>query len=52
MLTEVKIAALAARGDSTSDLAGGMFLSRRTVQTCISRILTKLGAASRAEIVR
>jgi DNA-binding CsgD family transcriptional regulator len=51
-LTEVKIAALVARGDSTSDIARGMFLSRRTVQTYISRILTKLGAKSRVEIVR
>jgi DNA-binding CsgD family transcriptional regulator/tetratricopeptide (TPR) repeat protein len=50
--TEVKIAALVARGDSTSDIAGGMFLSRRTVQTYISRILTKLGAQGRVEIVR
>jgi DNA-binding CsgD family transcriptional regulator len=45
-LTEVKIAALVARGDSTSDIARGMFLSRRTVQTYISRILTKLGATN------
>ena len=51
MLTEVKIAALVARGDSTSDIARGMFLSRRTVQTYISRILTKLGATSQVEIV-
>jgi DNA-binding CsgD family transcriptional regulator len=29
-----------------------MFLSRRTVQTYISRILAKLGAKSRAEIRR
>jgi DNA-binding CsgD family transcriptional regulator len=50
--TEVKIAALIARGDSTSDIAAGMFLSRRTVQTYISRILAKLGAKSRVEIVR
>jgi DNA-binding CsgD family transcriptional regulator/tetratricopeptide (TPR) repeat protein len=50
--TEIKIAALVARGDSTSDIAKGMFLSRRTVQTYISRILTKLGAKSRVEIVR
>jgi DNA-binding CsgD family transcriptional regulator len=50
-LTEVKIAALVARGDSASDIARGMFVSRRTVQACISRILTKLGAKSRAEIV-
>jgi DNA-binding CsgD family transcriptional regulator len=29
-----------------------MFLSRRTVQTYISRILAKLGAKGRADIVR
>jgi DNA-binding CsgD family transcriptional regulator len=49
--TEVTIAALVARGDSTSDIAQSMFLSRRTVQTYISRILTKLDAKSRVEIV-
>ena len=50
--TEVKIAAMVARGDSTSDIARGMFLSRRTVQTYISRILAKLGAKGRVDIVR
>jgi DNA-binding CsgD family transcriptional regulator len=50
--TELKIAALMARGDSTSDIARGMFLSRRTVQTYISRILAKLGVKSRVDIVR
>ena len=50
--TEVKIAALVARGDSTPEIARGMFLSRRTVQTYISHILAKLGAKSRVEIVR
>jgi len=50
--TEVKIAALVTRGDSTSEIARGMFLSRRTVQTYISHILAKLGAKSRVEIVR
>jgi DNA-binding CsgD family transcriptional regulator len=49
-LAEVKIAALVAGGDSTSDIARGVFLSRRTVRTSISRILTKLGATSRVEI--
>ncbi|HEX3188739.1 MAG TPA: helix-turn-helix transcriptional regulator [Streptosporangiaceae bacterium] len=43
---------MVARGASTSDIARGMFLSRRTVQTYISRILTKLGAKGRVEIVR
>jgi DNA-binding CsgD family transcriptional regulator len=50
--TEVKIAALVARGDSTLDIARGMFLSRRTVQTYISHILVKLDAKSRVDIVR
>jgi DNA-binding CsgD family transcriptional regulator len=50
--TEVKIAALVARGDSTPDIARGLFLSRRTVQTYISHILTKLDAKSRVDIVR
>ncbi|MDQ2815250.1 MAG: LuxR C-terminal-related transcriptional regulator, partial [Actinomycetota bacterium] len=49
--TEIKIAALVSQGDSTSDIARSMFLSRRTVQTYISRILTKLDAKSRVEIV-
>jgi DNA-binding CsgD family transcriptional regulator/tetratricopeptide (TPR) repeat protein len=50
--TEVKIAALVARGDSTPDIARSMFLSRRTVQTYISHILAKLDAKSRVDIVR
>jgi len=50
--TEVKIAALVARGESTSDIARSMFLSRRTVQTYISHILVKLDAKSRVDIAR
>ena len=50
--TEVKIAAMLARGDSTSDIARSMFLSRRTVQTYISHILAKLGVKGRVDIVR
>jgi len=50
--TEVKIAALIARGDSTSEIARAMLLSRRTVQTYISHVLAKLGVKSRVEIVR
>jgi len=49
--TEVKVAALVARGDSTADIALSMFLSRRTVRTYISHILTKLDAKSRVDIV-
>jgi DNA-binding CsgD family transcriptional regulator/tetratricopeptide (TPR) repeat protein len=50
--TEVKIAALVARGDSTANIASSMFLSRRTVQTYISHMLVKLDAKSRVDIVR
>jgi DNA-binding CsgD family transcriptional regulator len=50
--TEVKIAVMVARGNSTSDIAGGMSLSRRTVQTYISHILAKLGVKGRVDIVR
>jgi DNA-binding NarL/FixJ family response regulator len=50
--TEVKIAALVARGDSTSDIARDMLLSRQTVQTYISHILAKLDAKSRVDVVR
>jgi DNA-binding CsgD family transcriptional regulator len=50
--TEIKIATLVAGGDSTSDIARSLFLSRRTVQAHISHILTKLGATRRVEIVR
>jgi len=50
--TEVKIAGLIARGESTSEIARAMLLSRRTVQTYISHVLAKLGVKSRVEIVR
>jgi DNA-binding CsgD family transcriptional regulator len=50
--TEVRIAAMVAGGAATPDIARGMFLSRRTVQTHISHILTKLGAKGRIDIVR
>ncbi len=48
--TERKIAYLVADGKSNPDIATDLFLSRNTVQTHVSRILTKLGARSRTEI--
>jgi DNA-binding CsgD family transcriptional regulator len=50
--TEVKVAYLVAAGRSNPDIAAELFLSRNTVQTHVSHILAKLGARSRAEIVR
>jgi DNA-binding CsgD family transcriptional regulator len=50
--TELRIATMVAGGASTPDIARGMFLSRRTVQSYISHILAKLGAKGRVDIVR
>jgi DNA-binding CsgD family transcriptional regulator len=50
--TEVKIASLVAGGRSNPDIAAELLLSRSTVQTHVSHILAKLGARSRAEIIR
>jgi DNA-binding CsgD family transcriptional regulator/tetratricopeptide (TPR) repeat protein len=50
--TEAKVASLVAAGRSNPDIAAELFLSRNTVQTHVSHILAKLGARSRAEIIR
>jgi DNA-binding CsgD family transcriptional regulator len=50
--TETKIAYLVADGRSNPEIAAELFLSRNTVQTHVSHILAKLGARSRAEIIR
>ena len=50
--TETKVAYLVAGGRSNPDVAAALFLSRNTVQTHVSHILAKLGARSRAEIIR
>lgn len=49
---ESRIVDLVARGMSNPDIAGVLFLSRRTVQTHVSNILGKLGLHSRLEIMR
>ena len=41
-----------AEGRSNPDIAAELLLSRRTVQTHVSHILTKLGYSSRIEIAR
>jgi DNA-binding CsgD family transcriptional regulator len=50
--TEAKIVSLVAAGRSNPDIAAELYLSRNTVQTHVSHILAKLGAHSRAEIIR
>jgi DNA-binding CsgD family transcriptional regulator len=50
--TEQKIARLVAAGQSNPDIANHLFLSRYTVESHVSHILTKLNARSRVEIAR
>jgi DNA-binding CsgD family transcriptional regulator len=50
--TELVIAELVAKGRSNPDIAAELLLSRRTVQSHVSHILTKLSARSRVEIAR
>jgi DNA-binding CsgD family transcriptional regulator len=50
--TERRIAHLVAGGLSNPEIAAELYLSRRTVQSHVSHILTKLGARSRVEIAR
>lgn len=49
-VTEHKVALLVAEGKSNPDIATHMFLSRRTVQTHVSSILSKLNMESRVEL--
>jgi DNA-binding CsgD family transcriptional regulator len=50
--TEVSVVRLVAEGMSNPQVAAQMFLSRRTVQTHVSHILSKLNLQSRIEIAR
>jgi DNA-binding CsgD family transcriptional regulator len=47
---ELQIAQLAARGASNPEIAGQLFLSRRTIEYHLHKVFTKLGLASRAEL--
>ena len=50
--TETGIARLIADGKSNPEIAHALFLSRRTIETHVSHILTKLGQRSRVDIAR
>ncbi|HEX6756224.1 MAG TPA: AAA family ATPase [Mycobacteriales bacterium] len=50
--TELAVARLVAAGHPNPEIAGHLFLSRRTVEVHVSHILAKLGVRSRIEIAR
>ncbi len=50
--TELAVARLVADGRSNPDIAAELFVSRRTIQTHVQNILTKLDVHSRVEIAR
>ena len=47
---EQQVAELVAAGRSNPDIAGQLFISRRTAESHVSRILAKLQIASRWEV--
>jgi DNA-binding CsgD family transcriptional regulator len=49
---EREVAALIGRGKTNAEIATELVLSKRTVETHVSRILFKLGLASRAQVMR
>jgi DNA-binding CsgD family transcriptional regulator len=49
-VTENKVAELVAQGESNSDIAARLFLSRRTVQSHVASILAKVGLNSRVQL--
>jgi DNA-binding NarL/FixJ family response regulator len=51
-LRETEIVRMIALGQTSSEIAGGLHLSRRTVETHRARIHAKLGCKTRAELVQ
>jgi predicted ATPase/DNA-binding CsgD family transcriptional regulator len=49
---EREVAALIGQGKTNGEIAAELFLSKRTVETHSSHILTKLGLTNRAQIIR
>jgi len=49
---EREVAVLAARGETATEIAGYLFLSRRTVESHLGSVYDKLGIGSKAELIR
>jgi NarL family two-component system response regulator LiaR len=49
---EREVAMLIGQGKSNSEIATELVLSKRTVETHVSHILSKLGLSNRAQIMR
>lgn len=50
--SETRVAELVAQGLTNAEIAARLFVSRRTVETHVARVLTKLGVRSRVQVVR
>ena len=48
---ELEVAALIGQGKSNAEMADLLVVSRRTVETYVSRVLSKLGLSSRSQTV-
>ncbi|OGC75956.1 MAG: hypothetical protein A2Z27_05150 [candidate division Zixibacteria bacterium RBG_16_50_21] len=49
---EREVAMLVGQGRSNSEIATGLVLSKRTVETHVSHILSKLGLSNRVQVMR
>jgi predicted ATPase/DNA-binding CsgD family transcriptional regulator len=49
---EREVAALIGQGKTNGEIASELFLSKRTVETHVSKILSKLGLTSRGQVIR
>jgi DNA-binding CsgD family transcriptional regulator len=49
---EREVALLAARGQTAAEIAAGLYLSKRTVETHLASVYAKLGVESKTDLVR
>ena len=49
---EREVALLASRGETATEIAGHLFVSKRTVESHLVSIYAKLGVGSKTELIR